>query len=134
MSQFKTIGEWMKLGVEPIGFLNEDGDVVEAIGLNPKGLSIKVAPPAQRRLSDEGLLKALIECVSASRMAAIGHDEFRSLVKEADETRTQILQRMKGPTRGEVRKALGYVLGYRDGTKSREREIANFLSMFPEGE
>ncbi|KFB11068.1 hypothetical protein [Nitratireductor basaltis] len=134
MSQFKPISEWIAEGVNPVGYVDDCGRAVTRVVLADGGnyasvgattmssLSHPVAPPAQKRLSDEALLVKY-------RTACSLH--------ESREVRTQILARMKGPTRGEVETALEELFG-KCGISYKfyqgNRHVAAFLSMFPEGE
>lgn len=99
-----------------------------------------IAPPAQKRVSDEELVD---EYVRSCRTAGASSKEAHTYVAKRDRLRTQILQRMKGPTRGEVERKLGDVLEVhkrlvKSWTMARSYEFetsrTTFLSMFPEGE
>lgn len=141
MSQFKPISEWIAEGVNPAaeGYKDETGLVLIGIDFTKPtpeatltcqggklytGLDHPVAPPAQKRLSDEELLVKYRTAYS---------------LHESREIRTQILQRMKGPTRGEVaRKLADLHVEYSKFHKGWDNDFADaeraFLSMFPEGE
>jgi hypothetical protein len=148
MSQYKPISEWIAEGVNPVGYVDDCGRAVTRVVLADDGnyanlgstsmlsLARPVAPPAQKRVSDEELLEQFEGTLHLGR-CAVSLEAINETRKERAALRSQILQRMKGPTRGEVEKKLyglvkayAYASGRDDYTKAR----TTFLSMFPEGE
>ncbi len=163
MTEYKSIREWIAAGKplsELLGYVDRNGLAVSEISVNASGTSVVIAhademrmvgdmhpvtPPKPKRLSDEELLDEY------------DSGRFCNVASEVGRLRTQILDRMKGrgdeqlledvegalykgPTRGEVDKALVPVLdAQRDADAGGDTEhlyeiIDAFLSMFPEGE
>ncbi|WP_336057339.1 hypothetical protein [Nitratireductor sp. CH_MIT9313-5] len=114
MSQFKPISEWIAEGVNPVGYVDKGGALLVHVSISSAtydatmqlqdgsyedgfALSHPVAPPARKRVSDEELLSRYV-CFTGETNGSPAEAEERR-----EYYRTQILQRMKGPTRGEVR-------------------------------
>lgn len=145
MTEYKTIREWLKEGVVPIGYMDDEGQTIVKINFNTKTetvelshhngsgchasidtpVPVRVAPPEAGLVSDEKLLEMFSETNN-------------SVLR--DHLRSHILERMKakGPTRGEVAMRLLDLLDLRDAEAGVFRSSAYggayeaFLSMFPE--
>ncbi len=154
MTEYKSIREWIAAGKplsELLGYVDRNGLAVSEISVNASGTSVviahademrvvgdmhPVALPKPKRLSDEELLFRYV-CFTGEPNGSPAEQADRR-----EEIRHQILDRMKakGPTRGEVDKALVPVLdAQRDADAGGDTEhlyetIDAFLSMFPEGE
>ena len=152
--EYKSIREWIAEGVklsDLLGYVDENGNSISQILVTKEGMrvtlcrdgSIKivrdghpVATPKPKRLSDEELLRDLL---NAARKVGMNEAAGIRISQDTDRQytlRDAVLDRMKakGPTRGEVEKRFSSVFWSYEGSRLFREHRAEFLSMFPEGE
>lgn len=149
MSEYKPIREWIARGINPGGFVDKLGAKVVSVNIAEAScdaimqlssgdyepgfpLTHLVAPPISKRMKNETLVLLFMGAVAATERAR-DQNEMREHAKFVDEYQDKILRRMRGPTRDEVEKALGFVLSDRKGSVQFKNAYVDFLSMFPEG-